>query len=613
MSDVATARRLMLDAEAAIFNRLAMTTDPAERRALEVEIEELSRLQRQLDRADLAAGAAELGALARIIENAVSALRTRPFDRVLAAYQDLLDRIGSASPPSPAAEDSPAPAVPAAPPPADAPPSAAAAPPQPSPTASIAETLAELFQTCKPRPERIGTIDRFYVRPFLAGRPAYEQVEREIGVPWWVVGLIHGMECAFSFEKHLHNGDPLTERTMRHPAGRPRDGSPPFAWLPSALDAIRQKGWSGADDWQLGPTLDRLERYNGLGYRNRGLPTPYLWSFSQHFTRGKFVRDREFDPNAGSEQCGAAVLLKRIEQRGAMRVDDGRVMFDEGDIATLAGAPRTAGVDAAAIQADLPTEAAAELAFPEGLAPGVRNRRGVERLQSWLTLAGEATMIDGLFGSATGMALAGFQTREGLPVTSEVDPRCWAALTAPMRRAVAPEPATPGEGFADVLLRVAARHIAETPRELVIRGESNSGPWVRLYMKGRDGAAQKWCAGFVCSLIEQTARSLGVASPIRRRHLVADLVADAKRADRFIAGAVLSAPEARRARLPAGGTLFALRGGANGWFHVGLVTAVDGDAYRTIEGNTNEAGGAEGIDARPRTRRFGSADFVLLS
>ena len=58
--------------------------------------------------------------------------------------------------------------------------------------------------------------------------------------------------------------------------------------------------------------LYQLERYNGFGYRKRGLVTPYLWSFSNLYIKGKFVADGHFDPNAVSKQCGAALMLKAV-------------------------------------------------------------------------------------------------------------------------------------------------------------------------------------------------------------------------------------------------------------------------------------------------------------
>jgi lysozyme family protein len=79
---------------------------------------------------------------------------------------------------------------------------------------------------------------------------------------------------------------------------------------------MRLKNLHTKAEWSLALQLFRLEAYNGFGYRFRGLASPYLWSFSDRYERGKFVRDGVFDPNAVSRQSGAAVLVKRLIARG---------------------------------------------------------------------------------------------------------------------------------------------------------------------------------------------------------------------------------------------------------------------------------------------------------
>jgi lysozyme family protein len=129
-----------------------------------------------------------------------------------------------------------------------------------------------------------------------------------------VVGIIHSLEASCDFTRHLHNGDPLTARTTHVPAGRPRTGRPPFTWEASAIDALTLQGFASWKDWSVAGTLYKLEAYNGFGYRDhhRTVPSPYLWSFSNHYTRGKYVADGRFSPTAVSQQCGAAVLLRRL-------------------------------------------------------------------------------------------------------------------------------------------------------------------------------------------------------------------------------------------------------------------------------------------------------------
>ena len=61
--------------------------------------------------------------------------------------------------------------------------------------------------------------------------------------PWFFLGVIHAMESRFNFERHLHNGDPLSARTVRVPKGFPKAGNPPFTWEVSAEeDAMEEYG-----------------------------------------------------------------------------------------------------------------------------------------------------------------------------------------------------------------------------------------------------------------------------------------------------------------------------------------------------------------------------------
>jgi lysozyme family protein len=184
----------------------------------------------------------------------------------------------------------------------------------PNLTQGLKNEYQQLWRTCAIRSGRAATVDALADR-LAANKKRYERAGKPSGVPWYVVGVIHLLEAGGDFTKHLHNGDPLNGRTVRVPAGRPTTGKPPFTWEDSAADAIKLKlkGWT---DWSIPGTLYVLERYNGWGYRNHGRANPYLWSFSSNYTKGKYVQDGVFDPNAVSAQCGAAVMLRRLAERG---------------------------------------------------------------------------------------------------------------------------------------------------------------------------------------------------------------------------------------------------------------------------------------------------------
>lgn len=156
------------------------------------------------------------------------------------------------------------------------------------------------------------------VKRILAGKSRYEAVAKVIGCPWWFVGAIHHMEASNDFNKHIHNGDPLSKKTTHVPAGRPA-GNPPWTWEESAIDAFSVcMHFDKWHDWSIAGALWQFERMNGLGYRqyHPSVKSPYLWSLSSCYTKGKYSSDGHFDPNLVSQQLGVAVVLKELFASG---------------------------------------------------------------------------------------------------------------------------------------------------------------------------------------------------------------------------------------------------------------------------------------------------------
>ncbi len=165
----------------------------------------------------------------------------------------------------------------------------------------------------------------------VKAKDRYQAVGGKLGIPWWFIAGVHLLESSFNFKTHLHNGDSLNDRTFRVPAGRPKQGNPPFAWEASAEDALQGEGLAGLADWSLARALYRWEAYNGFGYRSRGVPTPYLWSFTSIYQKGKFVGDGVFSQTAVSKQCGAAAFLKALIELNAPDVTPAVEVRTEGD------------------------------------------------------------------------------------------------------------------------------------------------------------------------------------------------------------------------------------------------------------------------------------------
>jgi lysozyme family protein len=173
-----------------------------------------------------------------------------------------------------------------------------------------------LFESCVIPVNRRAAVEAL-VNRIEANQGRYRALQSRLGVPWAFAAVVHNMESSQNFQCHLHNGDPLTARTRLVPAGRPRTGNPPFTWEVSAADALTMKGLDGNTDWTMAGLLYQLERYNGWGYRiyHPHVRSPYLWSFSNHYVSGKYVADGRWSETAVSQQCGAAVILRRIVER----------------------------------------------------------------------------------------------------------------------------------------------------------------------------------------------------------------------------------------------------------------------------------------------------------
>jgi lysozyme family protein len=330
-----------------LIRRRQQTADASACAAIDAATTPLNDTFDLLDQEVLLDAAAAVVEATAALERVVLSARLGPFDDYVAALEGVfghiahvlcngevgerLDRTPEAVPPpsavpTPADTMHPARGATVTPSPELPPPS------EPIPTAGAAAALPPIgsgrnfaalraeydawFQALTIRPEQQGKVD-WHVAQLLKHQARYQPVSLQVnGVPWALVGVIHAMACGFHFTGHLHNGDPFTSRTRHVPAGRPQTGTPPFSWEASAVDALTQEGFSTVTDWSIPHMLYLLEKYNGFGYRNQGLQTPYLWSFSKLYQKGKYTADGCFDPEAVSKQCGAAVMLKALMNRG---------------------------------------------------------------------------------------------------------------------------------------------------------------------------------------------------------------------------------------------------------------------------------------------------------
>jgi lysozyme family protein len=167
---------------------------------------------------------------------------------------------------------------------------------------------AKILETDQPKVEK-------YVQSLLQGRSHYERAVQGMSMPWYFLAIIHGLEGNFRFDVHLHNGDPLTARTVNVPASRPPEGAPPFTWEQSATDVIRMRKYDQWNDWSSAGMLVLWEQFNGMGFRRHGIDSPYIWACTDRYKSGSYVNGH-FDPNAVAQYCGGVAMLKGLIEKG---------------------------------------------------------------------------------------------------------------------------------------------------------------------------------------------------------------------------------------------------------------------------------------------------------
>lgn len=146
-------------------------------------------------------------------------------------------------------------------------------------------------------------------------KDVYLEVEKATGVPWQMVGVIHEREAGEQdigrFKGVLHNGEMIVgtgKKTRLVPARR----GPFDTWHDAAVDAIKYEGFDKIKEWPVERQLWALEPYNGYGYRNKGIRSPYIWASTNHQQPGKYVADGVWSSTTMDTQVGCAALLRYL-------------------------------------------------------------------------------------------------------------------------------------------------------------------------------------------------------------------------------------------------------------------------------------------------------------
>ena len=149
----------------------------------------------------------------------------------------------------------------------------------------------------------------WYLKIINKNKSYYLKAAEIVKCPWEVIAIIHCLECGGDMSRQILNGEKWNAKTKLVP----KNMGPFKSFEESCLVGMELHKKYIPDVWGVGNMLYFFEAWNGFGYRTyRGINSPYLWSFSNHYTSGKYVADGKYDPSAVSKQCGAAVILKAL-------------------------------------------------------------------------------------------------------------------------------------------------------------------------------------------------------------------------------------------------------------------------------------------------------------
>ncbi|HPH27633.1 MAG TPA: peptidoglycan-binding protein, partial [Pseudomonadota bacterium] len=158
-----------------------------------------------------------------------------------------------------------------------------------------------------------------FLKNWEKNKARYDAVAQKAGIPTKLVASLHWRESTGDFGTYLHQGDPLGEEAVNEP----KPSQVYDTWEPAAQDALSQKkriqnaykiDSATTDEATL---VSYAERYNGLGYHNKGHVSPYAFSGTDQYKGGKYIRDHVYSETAKDEQLGVLSMLRAIDKHDA--------------------------------------------------------------------------------------------------------------------------------------------------------------------------------------------------------------------------------------------------------------------------------------------------------
>jgi lysozyme family protein len=228
----------------------------------------------------------------------------------------------------------------------------------------------------------------------------YDAGCKATGVPIIVAAASFEREASSNFNLNPAQGWPLHEKSKWTPYNGPFDD-----WTTAQIAAYKIDGLDkiGAANWSWEYGCYEEEGFNGWGYRNHGIPSPYLFGGTNIQKPGKYTSDGRFDASVMDTQLGVIpIMLRMVQIRPAL-----------------------------ALPFPFPAATTSPVVVPVPM-PAPVGLQNAEMLQNALNELGAdpKLAVDGNFGRQTRRALMAFQAANGLEADGLAGAKTWAVINS---------------------------------------------------------------------------------------------------------------------------------------------------------------------------------------
>ena len=160
-----------------------------------------------------------------------------------------------------------------------------------------------------------------FKKAFVKNKSMYKKVAKKAKVPAQLVAAIHYREntsdcLGGKFDSYLHNGDMLGKETVNEPKGI---FYPKGQFVRAAQNAIDMKS-SYRGRYKLSATSKDFVGMCSFALTYNGKPkskriwqhSPYVFSGTNIYKKGKYTHDKGYDPNTIDKQVGVFLLINKI-------------------------------------------------------------------------------------------------------------------------------------------------------------------------------------------------------------------------------------------------------------------------------------------------------------